>query len=228
MTHNKHSGAHHSTEAAEAAATKPAEAEQQASEPQERAGVAELQQELAQAKELLLQKEQALAEREKETAEFKDKYLRLLAESDNIRKRVRQQAEESVRLQREELLREFLAVVDNLERAVAAASGGGNGKAIVDGVEMVLRSMLDLLKRYGVSQVSAVGQRFDPLLHEAVDHVESSEQEPNTVVDEFVRGYQIGDRLLRPARVTVAKRAASPSASDEDKPESGEGGEGGA
>jgi molecular chaperone GrpE len=149
-----------------------------------------------------------IADKDKELTELKDRYLRTLAESENARKRLRQQSDETVRLQRENLLRELLPIVDNLERAVEAAGGGGNGKPIVEGVEMVLRSMLDLLKTHGVTQLTSVGQPFDPQRHEAVDQIESSQHPPNTVVSEFHRGYQIGDRLLRPARVAVAKGTA--------------------
>ena len=148
-----------------------------------------------------------IQEKDKEIAELKDKYLRVLADSENARKRIRQQSEESVRIQKEALLRELLPIVDNLERAVDAARGGGNGKSIVEGVDLVLRSMHDLLRNQGVTQMSALGQPFDPSRHEAVGHVESSVHQPNTVVEEFNRGYQIGERTLRPARVTVAKPA---------------------
>jgi len=148
-----------------------------------------------------------IQEKDREIAELKDKYLRVLADSENARKRIRQQSEESVRIQKEALLRELLPIVDNLERAVEAAQGGGNGKPIVEGVEMVLRSMHDFLRNQGVTQVSAIGQPFDPSRHEAVGQIESSVHQPNTVVEEFNRGYQIGDRTLRPARVTVAKPA---------------------
>ena len=146
-----------------------------------------------------------LAEKEEQLAEFKDKYLRALADNENARKRIRQQSEESVRVQRENLIRDLLPIVDNLERAVDAARDSGNGKSIVEGVEMVLRAMLDLLKTHGVTQITSVGKPFDPGLHEAVDHIETEQHPPNTVVNEFHRGYQIGDRLLRPARVSVAK-----------------------
>ena len=112
---------------------------------------------------------------------------------------------ETVRLQRENLLRDLLPIVDNLERAVAAARGGGNGKPIVEGVEMVLRSMLDFLRGHGVTQLSVVGEPFDPQRHEAIAQVESSQHPPNTVLEEHHRGYLIGDRMLRPARVSVAK-----------------------
>ncbi len=148
-----------------------------------------------------------IQEKDTEIAELKDKYLRVLADSDNARKRIRQQSEESVRIQKEALLREVLPIIDNLERAVDAARGCGNGKSIVEGVELVLRSMHELLRNQGVTQMSALGQTFDPSRHEAVGHIESSAHQPNTVVEEFNRGYQIGERTLRPARVTVAKPA---------------------
>jgi molecular chaperone GrpE len=157
-----------------------------------------------------------IQEKDREIAELKDKYLRVLADSENARKRIRQQSEESVRIQREALLRELLPIIDNLERAVDAARGGGNGKSIVEGVELVLRSMHDLLRNQGVTQMSALGQPFDPSRHEAVGQIESSVHEPNTVVEEFNRGYQIGDRTLRPARVTVAK-SAQPEGDEEAK-----------
>jgi molecular chaperone GrpE len=150
---------------------------------------------------------ESLAERDKEIAELKDKYLRAVAEMDNTRKRLRQQSEETVRRERENLLRDILPVVDNLERAVAAARNSGDGKSIVEGVEMVLRSLLDLLKAQGVTPIESVGQPFDPARHEAVDHVPSDQHLPNTVIEEFHRGYQAGDRILRTARVTVSKEA---------------------
>jgi molecular chaperone GrpE len=155
-----------------------------------------------------------LANKDKEIAELKDRYLRALADTDNIRKRMRQQSEDAIRLQRENLLRDLLPITDNLERAVEAARGGGNGKPIVEGVEMVLRSLLDFLRSNGVSPRESVGRPFDPQFHEAVDHVESGEHPPNTVISEFHRGYQVGERVLRPARVAVAKAPSGASPSD--------------
>ena len=136
---------------------------------------------------------------------------------------MRQQSEETVRLQRENLLRDLLPITDNLERAVEAARGGGNGKPIVEGVEMVLRSLLDFLRTNGVIPRESVGQPFDPQFHEAVDHVESGEHPPNTVISEFHRGYQVGERVLRPARVAVAKAPSRGSPSRKN----GEDGDGG-
>jgi len=150
-----------------------------------------------------------LAEKDKEIAELKDKYLRTLADNENSRKRVRQQSEESVRIQREAILRDLLPIIDNLERALAASREGTDAKTIVDGVEMTVRALIDFLRAQGVTPVQSVGQAFDPNRHEAVDHVASQTHPPNTVVDEFHRGYLIGDRVLRPARVSVAKGANS-------------------
>lgn len=164
-----------------------------------------------------------LAEKDREIAELKDKYLRALADAENMRKRMRQQSEDNVRLQREGLLRDLLPIIDNLERAVGAARGGGNGKPIVEGVEMVLRSLHDFLRGHGVTAQESVGRPFDPQFHEAVDHVESAEHPPNTVISEFHRGYQIGERVLRPARVAVAKAPGKPGEPQKD----GDGGDGG-
>jgi molecular chaperone GrpE len=149
--------------------------------------------------------EAQLAEKDKEIAELKDKYLRTLADSENARKRVRQQSEESVRIQREAILRDLLPIIDNLERALVAARNGTDPKTIVAGVEMTVRALIDFLRAQGVTPLQAVGQAFDPNRHEAVDHVASAAHPPNTVVDEFHRGYLIGERVLRPARVSVAK-----------------------
>src|SRR6204780_666050 len=155
--------------------------------------------------------EAQLAEKDKEIAELKDKYLRTLADSENARKRVRQQSEESVRIQRESILRDLLPIIDNLERALAAARSGTEGKTIVDGVEMTGRALIDFLRAQGGTPLRSVGQSFDPNRHEAVDHVASEKHPPNTVVDEFHRGYLIGERVLRPARVSVAKGAGTNS-----------------
>jgi molecular chaperone GrpE len=150
-----------------------------------------------------------LTEKDKEIAELKDKYLRTLADTENMRKRIRQQSEESVRIQREAILRDVLPIIDNLERALDAARQGAPVKAVVDGVEMTVKALIDFLRAQGVTPILSVGQAFDPTRHEAADHVESEKHPPNTVVDEFHRGYLIGERTLRPARVSVAKGSAT-------------------
>src|SRR5579863_9778576 len=112
-----------------------------------------------------------LEAKEKELAEFKDKYLRALADFENSRKRLRQQSEDSIRIQKENLLRELLPMVDNLERALEAAKSAGGSDAIVQGVDMVARAMLDFLRTHGVTQVNSVGEQFDPARHEAIAQI---------------------------------------------------------
>jgi len=133
-----------------------------------------------------------------------DRFVRQAAELENFKKRATREKEEAVRFANESLVRDLLPVIDNLERAVAHAQGGGNGKPLVEGVEMVLKGLLDVLAKHGVAQISAVGQPVDPGKHEAMARVESEYHAPNTVIEEHHKGYLLKDRLLRPALVTVA------------------------
>lgn len=150
-----------------------------------------------------LQKQLELKEQEAKTNY--DRFLRQTAELENFKKRSAREREEAIRFANEYLIRDLLPVLDNLERAVAHAKGGGNGKPLVEGVEMVLKGFLDALSRHGVVQLSAVGQPFDPVKHEAMAQLESDEHEPNTVVQEHHKGYLLHERLLRPVLVSVAK-----------------------
>lgn len=153
----------------------------------------------------LAQLREKLELKEKEAKEHYDGYLRQIAEVNNYKKRVNRDKDDAIRYANEQLIKDLLPVVDNLERAVDHAKGGGNGKPLVEGVEMVLKGLLDVLGKYGVVQVGAVGEMFDPVRHEAMAQIESHEHKPNTVVDEHHKGYLLRERLLRPALVTVAK-----------------------
>jgi molecular chaperone GrpE len=136
-----------------------------------------------------------------ELAELRDRHLRLLADFDNFRKRAERELEERTRYVLAEPIRELLPVLDNLERALSAQGSEGD---LIRGVEMIARQFLDVLRRFGVEQVPAVGAPFDPRRHEAVMRVESPEVAEPTVVEELQRGYLLRDRLLRPALVKVA------------------------
>ncbi|MEK6613872.1 MAG: nucleotide exchange factor GrpE, partial [Candidatus Binatota bacterium] len=113
--------------------------------------------------------------------------------------------------------RDLLPVLDNLERAVDHAKGGGNGKPLLEGVEMVLKGFLDVLNKHGVTQISAKGELFDPERHEAIAQVESEEHKPNTVMEEHHKGYYLLDRLLRPSLVSVAKPPEAKEKKEEDE-----------
>jgi molecular chaperone GrpE len=152
-----------------------------------------------------------LQAKEKESEENYARYLRQVAEVDNFKKRVNREKEDAIRYANENLIKDILPVIDNLERAIAHAQGGGNGKPLVEGVEMVLRGLLDVFSKHGVVQVPAIGSVFDPGKHEAMAHVETSECQPNTIINEHHKGYLFRDRLLRPALVTVSK---APEAKD--------------
>ena len=133
-----------------------------------------------------------------------DQFLRALAEADNARRRAQRDREDYVRYANESLLRDLLPVLDNFDRALAAARAGGEAPGVVAGVELIQRELLKVLERVGVSRYSALGQPFDPNRHEAIARVVSAQAEPGTVVAETASGYLLHGRVLRPAMVSVA------------------------
>jgi molecular chaperone GrpE len=130
--------------------------------------------------------------------------LRTAAYYENLRRRTDQELNELRRYGHESLARKLLAVADSLERALAAANGTDQVVALREGVDLVLKQLNDALASEGVSPVTAVGERFDPNLHEAIGQQATSEAEADTVVAELQRGYLLNGRLLRPAIVLVA------------------------
>jgi molecular chaperone GrpE len=149
--------------------------------------------------------EAELATAREEGRQANDRWLRERADLENHKKRSARERQDAVRFGNEALVRDLLPVVDNLDRAIAAAAGGGNGAPLVEGVELVRKAFLDTLQRHGVERVSAAGERFDPARHEAVAYVESATHDAHLVVAEHQAGYRLNDRLLRPAMVTVSK-----------------------
>jgi molecular chaperone GrpE len=140
-----------------------------------------------------------------EAQRYRDQLLRTAADFDNFRKRSRKEMQEAERRAREDFLRDLLPVFDNLERAAQHAETATDPKSLADGIGMVVRMFVDTLGKLGVERVVALGQAFDPALHEAVQQMETSDLPPGSVAAEVQPGYRMGDRLVRPAMVVVAK-----------------------
>ncbi len=154
---------------------------------------------------------------QQEIADLRDRSIRTLADFDNFRKRAERERDQTRRYAAAELLRDLLGVVDHYRLALDA---GGSAEDLKRGLELILRQVEDLLRRYGVREVAALGERFDPARHEAVAREESAAVSEPTVVEELRRGYQLHDRLLRPAMVRVAVPVAEgeAAAADLDEP----------
>jgi molecular chaperone GrpE len=147
-----------------------------------------------------------LAAAQKQSQDHYDRLLRVSAEFENYKKRVAREMQDLVKYANERMAKELLAVVDNLERAIASATlTGGADDALVQGVELTLNETLKILERHHVTSIEAVGQPFDPNYHQAMLQMEADDQPPNTVVKELQKGYRIHERLLRPALVAVSK-----------------------
>lgn len=153
----------------------------------------------------------ALEASEKERVLYKDQLLRARAEFDNYRKRVARDAEQLRRTAAQDLLRDLLAVADNLERALEHAGASDDG-GVAEGVRMVLRQMRDLMASRGVAAVPALGEAFDPNLHEALAMQPSDDCPAGTVLVEFQKGYTLDGAVLRPAKVVVS--SGPPEAAD--------------
>ena len=136
---------------------------------------------------------------------YQDKYIRLAAEFENYKRRAQRDQSDAIRYANEALLKNLLSTLDNLERAIQCGKDAGASGALLEGVELTHKQFLETVEKLGVRQVSSTGSLFDPKMHQAVAQVESTTAEPNTVVEEFQKGYFLHDRILRPAMVTVAK-----------------------
>ena len=158
-----------------------------------------------------------------ENAELKDKFLRLAAEMDNLRRRTEREVKDAKTYSAAAFARDMLSVSDNLRRALDAipaetrAAGEAGLMALVEGVEMTERAMLSALERNGIKKIEPAGQKFDPHFHQAMFEVPNADIPNNTVIQVVQDGYVIGDRVLRPAMVGVSKggpKAEAPSATE--------------
>ena len=149
--------------------------------------------------------DEAVAALQRERDSFKDQFLRAVADFDNYRKRIERERRELSEYAAADVLRELLPIIDNLERALQAPVGG-DGDGFRRGVELIHKQMHDLLRKRGVVAIEAIGDDFDPNVHQAVIHEPSEDHREGEVMEELQRGYKLGERLLRPAMVKVAKR----------------------
>ena len=139
-----------------------------------------------------------------ERDELQDRLLRTAAEFDNYRKRVDRDRRDQADAAAADALADFLPIIDDLERALKAPAGG-DIEGFRKGIELIHQQMLELLRKRGVKPIDAVGAEFDPRYHQAVAHEASADHREGEVMEEYARGYMLGDRLLRPAMVKVAK-----------------------
>jgi molecular chaperone GrpE len=156
---------------------------------------------------------QAFEEREAELEAAKERHLRLQAEFENFRRRSLKEKQETALYGPQNLVKDLLTTVDNLERAIehSEQSGDADLKSLLQGVQLVQRELLAGLANHGVVVVEAEGQPFDPAVHEAMGQAPTDDVPPNTVVEVLQKGYMLRDRLLRPARVIVSAPAAGGS-----------------
>ncbi|MGH9408882.1 MAG: nucleotide exchange factor GrpE [Vicinamibacterales bacterium] len=146
-----------------------------------------------------------VAELQKQRDDFYDRLLRKTAEFDNYRKRTDRERQQLSEAAAADLLQELLPLVDDLERALGAEVGPDGGESLRRGVELIHKQLAEVLRKRGVRPIEALGTAFDPHYHMAVAHEPAEGRREGEVVEQFRRGYMLGDRLLRPAMVKVAK-----------------------
>lgn len=150
--------------------------------------------------------------------EFKDKYFRLLAESENMRKRLQKEKQEMTAFAQERLMSEFLQPIDHMENALKYTEQMSDEvKHWGLGFQMILTQFKDVLAVNGVHPFPSKGHHFDPHFHEAVEAEEREDTAPGMVIEEFTKGYKMGDKIIRPARVKVSKAAAQKNEENEEE-----------
>jgi molecular chaperone GrpE len=150
--------------------------------------------------------EKELQETKDELDEQKDKFIRLQAETDNFRKRLSREKEEFSQYANERLFKGLIPIFDNFERALEDPSN--EIKSLKEGLDMTLKQFSTFLEKENVEPIKAIGEKFNPELHEALTSEESNDHEEDTIISQFVKGYKINNRVLRPSQVIIAKKPA--------------------
>ena len=149
---------------------------------------------------------ETLEEKDKEIREANDKYLRLVAELENFKKRSSRDQLEYMKYAHEPVLREILPILDNLERAYYHSKESQDIQKLIEGLQLILKQSQEILSKLGVTPISAKGELFDPKKHQAISQVETDEFPENHIVEEISKGYLFKDRILRPSMVSVSKK----------------------
>lgn len=156
--------------------------------------------------------ENVLKEKEGQIQELLDRLSNLKKEFDKFKQRITKEAETAKRFSNEALIKKILPILDNFERAIEHADSTEEKAAMIQGVQLIYKQLCDTLMKVGLSRVDAKGREFDPNLHDAITAVETAEVAPNIVISEYLKGYILHDRLIRPARVVVSVRPNGTSA----------------
>ncbi len=151
--------------------------------------------------------EEMVAKLEADLADAQDSALRAQADAANVQRRAEQEIDKARKFALDRFVGELLPVVDNMERALSAATDSGAEAPIIEGLELTMKSFMDALKKSGVEIVDPQGEPFDPQLAQAMSMVENPDVEPNTVIAVMQKGYTLNGRLVRPAMVMVSKAA---------------------
>ena len=157
----------------------------------------------------------ALTEKTEEWKTANDKYLRLAAEFENYKRVAQREQRDQIKFGNEQLLKELLPVVDNMERAIKAAQeNNAADSALTQGVDLTLKQLSGILAKFGVHEIETAGQAFDPASHQAVSHMPSDTVPRDYVIEEYQKGYRLHDRILRAAMVSVSAGPAQTTEQD--------------
>jgi molecular chaperone GrpE len=151
---------------------------------------------------------------QQEANDLRDEMLRMRADTDNLRKRLQREKQDSIQFANERLIRELIPIFENLERALAATDN--NVDSLKEGVQMTSNQVLALFKKEHVEPIQAMGEPFDPSVHEVLSQIESPDHDENTVIEEYSKGYRMNGRVLLPARVVTSKKPQSKEPEDQD------------
>lgn len=161
--------------------------------------------------------EKELDQLKQENAELLEKLQRVSADYANFQKRAPKQIAEALAFEKERIVKSVLPAMDNFEHTLSHAESAENVEAIAKGVKIIYDQMLDVLKSHNVEQIKALGEKFDPSMHQAMMQTQNEEKEDGVVLEEYQKGYKLNGRVIRPAKVVVNKLAVEQQQSPEDE-----------